>query len=233
MSADGTILMQWFNKHTNSIDMNSIADMTDVSIIASGLLASSKVQSFTIKEGVTTIEERAFYNNPQMAISSLPSSLLHIEKDAFYNSRIPSLNLPNLLTIGNSAFQGNTSLTSINLPAATTIGDNAFANNTSLTSISLPAATTIERSVFFSNTSLQSITIGPNITSIGGRIFEGTSQPITLTIQATTPPRFSGYFNNQFDNKNDNITIKVPMASVEAYKNARGWSSYSSKISGY
>ncbi len=27
--------------------------------------------------------------------------------------------------------------------------------------------------------------------------------------------------------------IKVPMASVDAYKNAPGWSNYSSQISGY
>ncbi len=54
-------------------------------------------------------------------------------------------------------------------------------------------------------------------------------------MQATTLPSFGGYFGD-YGNYREylvDVIIKVPMASVDAYKNAPGWSNYSSQISRY
>ena len=104
-------------------------------------------------------------------------------------------------------------------------------NNTALTSISLPVATTIGDDAFWDSTSLQSVTIGGNITNIGRMVLRGRTQPMTLTVQATTPPSLSDALD--YASSSSNITIKVPMASVDAYKTAAGWSQYASQISGY
>lgn len=88
------------------------------------------------------------------------------------------------ITIGDSAFAGNTYLVNVSIPASVeVIGANAFANCTSLTTIDLPASlTTIGDNAFAGATSLTSITIPPTVETIGAGAFSGATSLTEVVI---------------------------------------------------
>ena len=126
----------------------------------------------------------------------------------------------------------------------TTIGEGAFASMDieNIFSIYLPESVTTIGEGAFQDSSLCYIELGNNITSIGARAFDGTwlydISPLpsslktigeyafnsvnfsTLNCKATTPPTLGN------DALPYGITVYVPTASVDAYKNAEGWSNY-------
>lgn len=216
LSSDTKVLIQWLNKYSTDIDMNTYPDLSGVKVISQNLLQKSQVQSFTFTDGVTTIGDNAFANNPQMTFNNLPSSLVSIGESAFHAAKkLTTLNLPNVTSIGGSAFNysglttvslpsvktidkdafRNSKLTSVSLPVATDIGVYAFAYIPSLTEVSLPAAVTIGNGAFEGSNNIRTVTIGPSVRSIGSYIFYGNydytnGMDLTLTIQAPTPPSF-------------------------------------------
>lgn len=115
--------------------------------------------------------------------------------------------------------------------SVTKIGINAFANRDSLTSITIPnSVTEIEDWAFYDCTSLASVTIGNGVTSIGNYVFNNCSSLKEVYCKATTPPASS---SDIFSNNSSDLKIYVPSESVDAYKNASGWSGYTSDIVGY
>jgi hypothetical protein len=117
----------------------------------------------------------------------------------------------------------------VTLPAnVTEIGVAAFQHCTGLISITIPnSVTSIGERAFESCTSLTSITIPASVTSIGNRAFIDCTSLTSVTCLPTTPPTL-GYY--AFLNTHANLAIKVPSASVDAYKSATNWSNYASRI---
>lgn len=75
--------------------------------------------------------------------------------------------------------------------------------------------------------SLRTIDLGSGITNIGAQfVFEAEALE-TITIRALTPPTLG---NNAFRNNYVLRAIYVPAESVQAYKEAAGWSTYANKI---
>jgi hypothetical protein len=74
--------------------------------------------------------------------------------------------------------------------------------------------------------SLTAVTIGSGVTSIGQSAFYSATTLTSITINAVTPPSL-GSSALSYTNS---CPIYVPAGSVNAYKTARGWSSYSSRI---
>jgi hypothetical protein len=124
---------------------------------------------------------------------------------------------------------GCTSLASVDLPAGlTTIGSYVFVGCSSLASVDLPAGlTSINDAAFRYCTSLASIDLPAGLTSMGIAAFYGCTSLTSLTCRASTPPTLHP---NVLTETPASLVIRVPAASVNAYKSAPGWSDYAGRI---
>ena len=146
----------------------------------------------------------------------------HIVNYSFADNQIPKQFLDDG---GRGAFRIVTKIEIGN--SVTSIGDWAFDGCRSLTSIIIPSGvTSIGMYAFRGCTSLTSINIPSSVTSIGNTAFDSCSSLTSVTVEATTPPTLGRYVFNG----TNNCPIYVPSQSVNAYKSASGWSTYSSRI---
>ena len=101
---------------------------------------------------VIGIGEYAFYNCEGLGTIKFPETLTYIGTNAFGNSNITSIEIPqDVTTINDNAFFGCSNLSTINLPEnISTIGDKAFSNCENLTYIYCYNTTppTIEKNTF-------------------------------------------------------------------------------------
>lgn len=100
--------------------------------------------SYTIPDGVTTIDTYAFKNNTHLTTVTIPEDVTTINNGAFYYcTSLASVTIPETITtINGSVFYYCTSLTSVTIPASVTeIKYRAFGYCTALTSVYLMSAT--------------------------------------------------------------------------------------------
>ena len=119
---------------------------------------------------VIRIGDEAFDNHKTIAVIELPNSITSIGYNAFYNSTLQEIVIPESVTdIEDYAFGSCSKLTSVTIgDGVTSIGESAFRNCSSLTSITIPeSVTSIGQSAFSSCSSLTSITIPNSVTSMG------------------------------------------------------------------
>ena len=137
----------------------------------------TKVIDLIIEDGITSIEDSAFWDFRILKSVTLPNSITSIGEQAFSGCySLKSITLPNGITsIEERTFGGCDSLTSVTLPnGITSIGEYAFAGCTSLKSITLPnSITSIGERAFEACWSIKSITLPPSVTSIGVYAFSG------------------------------------------------------------
>ncbi len=102
---------------------------------------NSKGSSYIVPSTVKTIGSYAFYYCQNLTSITLSDAVTTIEKFAFDGSALASIDLKNVETIGDEAFEG-TPLSSITLPSSlNSIGKNVF-RNTNLTSLTVDAGNT-------------------------------------------------------------------------------------------
>lgn len=90
---------------------------------------------------VTSIGERAFYNDDSLKSITIPNSVTSIGQNAFYQcTSLTSVTIPDSVTnIGHKAFSNCTSLQSINIPnSVTSMGISVFSNSTGELTINSP-----------------------------------------------------------------------------------------------
>lgn len=190
------------------------------------------IKQITIPDTVTEIEDGAFLFCRQLASIVLPSGLQKISDGMFAKcSSLASITIPAAVTmLGSNAFQGCQSLAYMDIQANVTVIPDSFAVECSLTSLTLPnTLQTIGKFAFVSVSKFQvtELTIPASVTSIGDSAFGGNNaNQMTLTVLPTTPPTLG---RNVF-NLATGSAIKVPAASVAAYKAADGWKDYASYI---
>lgn len=101
--------------------------------------------TYSIKEGVRIICDKAFDNCCSLTDIVLPEGVTSIWDRAFHNcSSLSSVVIPDSVTsIGHSTFWGCTSLTNVAIPdGVTSIGKRAFYECTSLSSVVIPDSVT-------------------------------------------------------------------------------------------
>jgi hypothetical protein len=134
----------------------------------------------------------------------------------FYGcTALQEVKLPDSLeTLGQRTFQNCFVLASAPMPASLkTIGDYAFSACGALTSIKLPASLETIRTNVFGNTTT---------------VANACKELKEVVVYATTPPALSS--TGGFSNTHAELQIKVPAASVDAYKAATTWSAWAARI---
>lgn len=156
----------------------------------------------------------------------VPDGVVAIQQEVLKECReLTSVKLPEGLTrIEVSSLRNCESLQAIEFPASITqLGMGAFHGCKSLTSVVLPEKlTVVEMSLFEGCSSLAEVEIGSKVTLIEGDAFAECALT-TVVCKAATPPATEW---NTFDNVPAELVIKVPAASVEAYKEADGWKNF-------
>ena len=175
--------------------------------------------TLSIKEGVETIGDYAFYKCSGLTQVIIPNSVISIGRAAFYECRglKGELIIPNLVTdIGQSAFSGCTGLTEIKLPdSLTSIGQYAFNSCTGLTEVTIPnSVTSIGQYAFYQCTGLTEITIPNSVTSIGERAFSSCYKLMSITSLATIAPSIQ---SSTFTSVKSGGTLIVPNGCTDAY----------------
>ena len=224
------------------VDCSGLTELTlpsSVTSIGNSAFSSNGLEKITVESGNSRYDSRDNCNsiietetNTLIAgckNSIIPNSVTSIGDYAFSGcSGLTELTLPSSVTgIGDSAFAYCSGLTELTLPnSVTSIGDNAFEACSGLTELTLPnSVTSIGKYAFWYCTGLTKLTLSHSVTSIGNSAFEDCIGLEKVTSFAEIPPVCS---SNVFDGVNKiNCELIVPIVSVVAYKQARGWNEFS------
>ena len=172
--------------------------------------------------------------------SDASNNITAIESNAFEYARMDGLVLPNTISILGPACFGTAYITTLTIPPLVTVlPDYAFTyiqpvNNTETgedlpINIILPQNLTKIGNSCFEGALIKQITIPDTVTEIGGRAFFFCRKLESITCLAATPPALG---IDAFSSDTAGFTIKVPAASVAAYKAADGWKDYANYIVG-
>lgn len=182
----------------------------------------TELTSIKLPGRLTTIGSRAFDNCPRLANIHMPRSVNQVKTGAFVNCRSLSYVSwsPAATVVPRNCFVSCMSLRSITLPEGiTAIHQDAFCDCQALTDVDLPSTLQrIDRGTFYQCTSLRTITLPASITHLGEYLFYKCNQLEEIRVLATTPPYISTIVEPSFRG-----VIRVPTASLEAYKKAPGW----------
>ena len=187
--------------------------------------------SIRLPLGIQKISDNMFAYCESLASITIPAAVTEIGLDAFMSSGLTTITIPSAVTtLGSGAFKYCKSLTSMDIQASVTAIPDEFALECPLTSLILPnTLQTIGAAAFLRLNGVQvtELTIPASVTSIGDNAFASNNlSQMTLTVLPTIPPTLgSGVFNLAAGS-----VIKVPAASVAAYKAADGWKDYASYI---
>ena len=183
-------------------------------------ISGKEIENLVIPNGITKIENYAFYNCKSFKSITIPNSVTSIGNSAFYGCSEPtsitvdegnkyydSRNNCNAIieTKSNTLISGckNTIIPN----SVTSIGGGAFYGCSGLTSITIPnSVTSIGYSAFEGCSGLTSITIPESVTSIGNSAFEGCSGLTSITI----PESVTSIGNSAFRACSGLTSITIP-----------------------
>lgn len=217
-------------ENCSSLESVTIPEGVTLTTLGSNAFESCKsLKTIKIPSGVTAIPDQCFDGCSSLESVTIPEGVTTIREHAFLSCNLKELTLPESLeTIGRYAFEDNRSLKSVNIPAKVkTIETQAF-YGCGLTDLVIPEGVQAIGSHAFYDNLLENLTLPSTITSIGNEAFRYNNNLQSITCNAATPPTLG---DNAFSSR---ITpeVKVPLASIAAYRKAYGWKNFSNYYGG-
>ena len=171
----------------NIIVPSSIGDFPVIRIGNNAFFKSRNIiQNVVIENGITIIEENAFYACDKLKSITFPDSITRIGENAFGKcSSLEEVNMTDkaAVNIRDGAFEDCTSLKQIELSNRATVLSSVFARCTSLETVKLPAVYgEIPYKIFSGCTNLKNIEIPIYVNKIGDYAFENCTGLTALTI---------------------------------------------------
>ncbi|MBE6741500.1 MAG: hypothetical protein E7570_04265 [Ruminococcaceae bacterium] len=176
---------------------------------ASAFEECTKLQTINIPSGVTSIPDKAFYNDAILEtvipdtvteignssfykcekVTSIPKSICSIGSSAFVNSGITAVDFSGTtqsINIGSKAFSACNYLTTVNLSDSDVyLYDYAFSSCGSLKTVLLSDTITSIPTSAFMNSGIESITLPSSLKNIGDSAFSGCYRLKNINIPAT------------------------------------------------
>lgn len=228
--------------HSAFSSCNSLSSITiPESVTSIGSYAfngCTNLASINIPKGVTNIENNTFEGCSSLASITIPESVTSIGDYAFkYCTALTDVGIPEGVTnIGQSSFEHCTKINSITIPGSvTSIGGAAFNQCTNLTSIVLPdGVCTVAVQLLGYCSSLTEVHIPSSVTAIQIAAFLNCTNIDVITCEAVIPPTVENHSdkglpasaNVFYAVPMDECVLYVPQESIDAYKEAYGWSSF-------
>ena len=197
------------------------------------------ITNLIIPNNINHINEYVFYDCKNIINLTIPNNIVNIGEGCFeFCENMKTLTIGSgLKKIGLYAFDGCANLESIVINSNNTVYDsrnncNAIIETSTNTlrwgckNTIIPNTVTKINEWAFQDCVMTTITLPSSITFIGEGAFYECYNLRTIIIEATTPPTLS----SRVFYKMTDFTIYVPSNSVQTYKSASGWNSYSSKI---
>ncbi|MDE6087294.1 MAG: leucine-rich repeat protein, partial [Oscillospiraceae bacterium] len=153
-----------FDESTGTLTISGTGAMTDWKYGESPWYNNKNIKEIIIKDSVTTIGDRAFWDCFALESITIPESVE---------------------TIGKMTFYGCTALESITIPKSVEIiGDMAFHGCTALESVTIPdSVKVIKDGTFCYCSALESVKIPNSVTTIGDYAFGGCNVLTSITIE--------------------------------------------------
>jgi hypothetical protein len=200
--------------------------MPKITTLPSNLAYECSSLEYVDAKSVVNVGAYAFFRCPLLTTIDT-KELISVEEGAFFGcSSLTSINIgESTIAIGNNAFYECSNMGGdINLPNIENIGSQCFFN-TKITSFKGEGIIDVPYGLLYNCANLRIAEFG-NVESFGEVVFQGCTSLEEIVIKSTTPPTLgSGAIP-----LNDILSIYVPDASVEAYRNATNWSVYGERI---
>ena len=190
-----------------------------------------QVTKYIIGNNVTTIKQLTFYDSKNLETIELPETLTTIESDAFANAEIVNLTIPSSVTSNITSILGVAKVTNLTINCNILQAKKQYYSpfkGTIVSKLIIGEGVTSIGNNWFYNKTFTTLELPSTITSLGSGTFN-CSNLTNITVKATTPPPANSAFKADSSWINA-VTIYVPAASVNAYKNANGWSIYRNRI---
>lgn len=218
------------NAFNNTVWYNS---QSDGPIVINGCILykykGTYIGTYTIPSNITSISPSCFYGQSSLTgIASWPSSQTTIPNACFQNSGLESFDLTGIVTIEGNAFR-NSKLTSIVIPnSVTSLGNDCFSQCSDLASVTIgTGVTSLGRNIFSMCPSLETLVIPSNVKSLERDTLERCTSLQWVRLESTTMVSLNNA--SCFNNTNDCI-IYVPSDLVDSYKADSIWSSLADRI---
>lgn len=208
---------------------------TQLTTIKEHTFSRSGVQKVQFPASLTTIEDQAFTGTSQLKDIEFPVHVSYIGTEAFRESGITRIVLPNnLQETGKRVFMMCNNLTTVtctNEPVTYNegkIGSSFFEKCPQLQQITYPGSIcSIDRTQITENPSLTLLSLPANLKAIGFSAFDNCQRIERIEIAASTPPSLDIYSLPKADKIKE---IIVPEGAANAYKTDSKWKSYQTVI---
>ena len=190
----------------NSIEWLEFGD--SVIVVPNSVAKNAKITKLTLGKSISRIGSSAFLQCTGLKSVVIPNSVSTISSRAFAEC-----------TGLNEAVLGN---------SVSYIGDRAFEQCSNLKWVSIPNSVTYIGSYAFRGCSgLQSVVIGKSVTDLKSLAFASCDKLETITCLVPAPLAIN---ENVFKDLYAHVTLRVPAASVEAYKETSPWNQFANII---
>lgn len=212
---------------------------TKLTKLPAGTFVYAGVEEVLLPVTLKEIGAQAFLNTSQLKMLEIPENVRIIGLEAFRESGITTVKLPNsVTTIEQRAFyycpeltEVTTYGTALNDAPDAMIHSYGLEGCLKLVRFEIPKSIRIlGQGLLGGNRKVIQLTIPANVTQINFSAFNNTGIK-EVKVEGMTPPQV---FEKVWYGFPDDITvIRVPAESVEKYKNANGWRDFTNKIVAY
>lgn len=190
---------------------------------------------------VLEFAERTNGSTPKGVLQTLTlGGITEIQRNSLKSDSVKVINMPDVVTVGTSAFSGVPRVVDLDLSSAKVIGQSAFFKCTDLENLTLKAVETLEKGSFRFTDSLKNLTLPATLKTIEDIEFgvtdNGRKGSAKITMLGSTPPTVAydafdgvgsastvtvpeGVLQNYLDQINDNLDAKGAIKTSDTYWN--------------